>query len=182
MLARVDAGTEALRFEPVEANRFARQVGDKWKATMRLALLEFTVETEPAPAFLSADTNSLQRLLTILLDNALRYTPPGGSVNLRVARQNGRVVFDVHDTGIGIAPEHQSKVFERFYRVDRRRDGVSGGSGLGLALAKWIAEKHGATLSLASTVGKGTSFQFALREVLPASPNLAAPEFVSGKT
>jgi heavy metal sensor kinase len=164
MLARVDAGNEALCFEPIEANQMVRQLGEKWKTSIRLALLHFEVELEPGLLFILGDGNSLRRLLTILLDNAVRYTPPGGSVQLRVARQDGRAIFTVRDTGIGIPSEHQSRVFDRFYRVDRSRGGSSGGSGLGLSLGKWIAEKHGTNLSLESAIGKGTSFQFAITE------------------
>ncbi|MGA3227034.1 MAG: ATP-binding protein [Acidobacteriaceae bacterium] len=164
MLARVDAGNETLCFESIDANQLVRQVGEKWKTSMRLALLDFSVEPAPKPLFIYADGNSLQRLLTILLDNAVRYTPPGGSVHLQVAREDSRVIVTVSDTGIGIAPEHQTRVFDRFYRVDRRRGGLSGGSGLGLALARWIAEKHGTNLSLESAVGKGTSFRFVMPE------------------
>jgi signal transduction histidine kinase len=139
---------------------------------MRLALLDFSVEPAPEPLFIYGDGNSLQRLLTILLDNAVRYTPPGGSVQLRVAREGSRVIVSVSDSGIGIAPEHQTRVFDRFYRVERRRGGLSGGSGLGLALAKWIAEKHGTSLSLESAVGKGTSFRFAIPQgVAPLLPD-----------
>jgi heavy metal sensor kinase len=164
MLARVDAGNEALRFDLIEGNLLVRQVGEKWKTSMHLALLAFHVEPEPEPVFFFGDVNSLQRLLTILLDNAVRYTPPGGSVCLRVAREEGRVVFTVRDTGIGIAPEHHTRVFDRFYRVDQTRGGASGGSGLGLALAKWIAEKHNTSLSLESATGKGTAFFFGIPE------------------
>lgn len=182
MLARVDAGTENLRFAPIEANQLIRHVGEKWKTAMRLAHLDFSLETEPSPVFISGDTNSLQRLLTILLDNAVRYTRPGGTVNLRIARADSWVVFSVHDTGIGIAPEHQHRVFDRFYRVDRTRGGALGGSGLGLALAKWIAERHGTNVSLQSIVGKGTCFQFAIREVVAPSPVSAdESQYVSTK-
>jgi heavy metal sensor kinase len=165
ILARADAGMEALRFELLDANRLALQVGEKWNTAMRLALLEFSVKTAPEQAFVRGDMNALQRLLTILLDNAARYTPPGGSVNLRVASDEGRIVFSVEDTGIGIAPEHQPRVFDRFYRVDRPLGSTSRGSGLGLALAKWIAEKHDTNISLESLPGKGSSFGFALPEV-----------------
>jgi signal transduction histidine kinase len=171
ILARADAGMEALRFESLEANRLTFQVGEKWKTAMRLALLDFTVETEPEPVFVRGDINGLQRLLTILLDNAVRYTQPGGSVHLRVVREDGRVIFTVQDTGVGIPPEHRPRVFDRFYRVDRTRGGTSRGSGLGLALAKWIAEKHGTSLSLESTVGKGSSFGFALSDGVGALPS-----------
>jgi signal transduction histidine kinase len=170
MLARVDAGTETLCSELVDANQLARQVEDKWKNSMRLALLEFTLHTEPGEVFISADRSSLQRLLTILLDNAVRYTPPGGFVILRVSRHDGNVVFTVHDSGIGIAPEDTARVFERFYRVERTRGAASGGSGLGLAIANWIAEKHQTFISLESKLGKGSHFQIAFRQaVIPFS-------------
>jgi heavy metal sensor kinase len=175
MLARVDAGNETLCFESIDANQLVRQVGEKWKTSMRLALLDFSVQPAQEPLFINADGNSLQRLLTILLDNAVRYTPPGGSVHLQVAREDSRVIVTVSDTGIGIPPEHQTRVFDRFYRVDRRRGGLSGGSGLGLALAKWIAEKHGTSLSLESAVGKGTSFRFVMPESVAPLPSEATP-------
>jgi signal transduction histidine kinase len=169
---------EALRFERVDANRLAIEVGEKWKTAMRLAFLEFNVETAPEQVFVRGDMNALQRLLTILLDNAVRYTQPGGVVNLRVARAGSQLLFTVQDTGIGIAPEHQPRIFDRFYRVDRTRGTTSVGSGLGLALAKWIAEKHGTSVSLESEVGKGTSFRFALSPLVGASPsNTDAAEY-----
>ena len=165
ILARADAGMEALRFELIDANRLALEIGEKWRTAMRLAFLDLSVETPVEQTFVRGDLNGLQRLLTILLDNALHYTQPGGSVSLRVARQDGCVLFTVADTGIGIAPEHQPRVFDRFYRVDRTRGCAVRGSGLGLALARWIAEKHGTTVSLESTVGKGSSFSFGLSAV-----------------
>jgi heavy metal sensor kinase len=171
ILARADAGMEALRFELVDANRLAVGVGEKWKTAMRLAFLNFSVETAPRQVFVRADVNGLQRLLTILLDNAARYTQPGGLVSLAVALESSRVLFTVRDTGIGIAPEHQLRIFDRFYRVDRMRGGISRGSGLGLALAKWIAERHGASISLESTVGKGSSFGFTLASVDRPTPS-----------
>jgi len=181
ILARADAGMEVLRFELVNANQLAFEVGEKWKTAMRLAFLDFSVGTPAEPVFVQADMNALQRLLTILLDNAVRYSQPGGSVSLRVAREGGLVLFTVHDAGIGIAPEHQPRIFDRFYRVDRTRGTTSRGSGLGLALAKWIAEKHGTTVSVESVVGKGSSFTFALSSVVGAStsPSVAAEYSIS---
>jgi len=170
MLARVDAGTEPLYFEPLHANQLVSQVAEKWKTSMRLAMLDFRVGTSPEPAMIDADRDSLRRLLTILLDNACRYTPPGGSVTLSVARDDARVSFAVSDTGVGIAPEHQRRIFDRFYRVERNRSGASQGSGLGLALAKWIAERHRVLLTLESAAGQGSSFRFAV-------PEVAAPQF-----
>jgi signal transduction histidine kinase len=178
MLARVDAETEGFRLVPVEATQLARRVADRWKHAMQRALLDFTLEMTPEPVMVTADSDSLQRLLTILLDNALHYTPPGGAVAIRVASGNdGFVQFSVRDTGIGIPPEHQARIFERFYRVDRSR----GGSGLGLALAKWIAEKHGTGISVISAVGRGAAFEFSLPEASsqPSMQNRASSKNIA---
>jgi heavy metal sensor kinase len=168
MLARVDAETEIVHLEPIEANKLVLRVGEKWKNAMRLALLEFSVESMSEPVWALADADSLQRLLTILLDNAIRYTPPGGAVSLQVTRSEDGVTFAVRDTGIGIAAEHHARVFDRFYRVDRKRGGA-GGSGLGLALAKWIAEKHGTRIALESAVGQGTCCYFSIPATIAMS-------------
>ena len=182
MLARADAGTEAFRFEVFDANEFVLQVAEQWKTATLLAGLDLKVEHGPSPAFVSGDIDSLRRLLTILLDNAVRYTPPGGRVTLRVVKEDGRVIFSVHDTGIGIAPEHQARVFDRFYRVDRTRRNASQGSGLGLALARWIVERHHATLSLESVVEKGTTLRFEIpEEVAPIPSRPEIPEHALGK-
>jgi heavy metal sensor kinase len=181
MLARADAGTEALRFELLDANELILQVGEQWKTATRLAFLDLSVEPGASPIFVSGDIDALRRLLTILLDNAVRYTPPGGSVTLRVVRIDRRAIFSVRDTGMGIAPEHQPRVFDRFYRVDRIRGRVSQGSGLGLALAKWIAEKHHSTLSLESVVGKGTTVRFDVLEAdAPPSLQPEVPQLAVG--
>jgi len=184
MLARVDAGTEPIHLEALEANQLAAQVGERWKTAMRLALLDFNVEQAPGKLFFAGDASSLQRLLTILLDNALRYTPPGGSVRLCVARERDGVAFAVRDTGIGIAAEDRPRVFDRFYRAERTRSGNSRGSGLGLALAKWIADKHGTSLSLESEVGQGSTFRLALPEAIsPPSPpsRLETPRYATDR-
>src|SRR6266516_1003818 len=112
------------------------------------------------------DPALVRRLLLIVLDNALKFTPAGGRVRLDVSAQNGRAAVVVSDTGIGIPPEHLPHVFERFYRGDQvRQDVAGGGAGLGLAIAQWIASLHGARIDVASQPGTGTrvsiSFQLA---------------------
>ena len=92
-----------------------------------------------------------------LCSNALKYNVPGGRVDVSVKKQDGHVVFSVADTGIGIPPEHQSRVFERFYRVDKSHSRASGGTGLGLSIVKHAAQYHNAALKLESTPGKGTT-------------------------
>ncbi len=97
-----------------------------------------------------------------LLENALRYTPRGESVTLKVFATGHGVALAVQDTGIGIAPEHQARVFDRFYRVDQARTRSSGGAGLGLAIARELVEAHGGQLTLASQVGQGSTFTVTL--------------------
>jgi signal transduction histidine kinase len=164
MLARADAGTEILNHEVIDAGRLVRRIGDKWSPSMRQALLEFHVETCSALALIRADLVSIQRLLNILLENACRYTPPGGSITLRATADTERVLLEVRDTGIGISGEHLPRLFQRFYRVDSVRSRQMGGSGLGLALAKWIADQHHATLIVESEVGLGTCFRVAIEQ------------------
>ncbi len=164
MLARADAGTEVLHYEIIDVGRLVRRVGEQWSPSMRQALLEFRVETCSVPALVRADLISIQRLLNILLENACRYTPPGGSITLRATADTERVLLEVRDTGIGIAGEHLPRLFQRFYRVDSARSRQLGGSGLGLALAKWIADQHHATLIIESEIGLGTCFRVALEQ------------------
>jgi signal transduction histidine kinase len=164
MLARVDAGTEIVSFEVVDAGQLVRRIGEKWSASMRQALLEFRVESCCAPALIRADVVSIERLLNILLENACRHTPPGGSIALRATADTERVLLEVRDTGIGISGEHLPRLFQRFHRVDASRSRQMGSSGLGLALAKWIADQHHATLIVESEFGIGTCFRISIEQ------------------
>ena len=94
-----------------------------------------------------------------LVDNAIRYTPAGGNVDVRVGVEEGKPAFCVSDTGIGIPAEHQPHVFERFYRVDKSHSKATGGTGLGLSIVKHGAEIHGAEIRLESEPGQGTRIQ-----------------------
>lgn len=108
-----------------------------------------------------------------LISNAVRYTPAGGDIAVRVWQQtDGSLVFSVADTGPGIAVEHLGRLTERFYRVDRSRSRETGGTGLGLAIVKHVAQRHGAALSIESSVGKGSVFTliFPASRVRPATP------------
>lgn len=134
---------------------------------------------EEAPARL--DARLVDRLVGILLDNALRYTPRGGRVSVRVERVDGAARLRVEDTGIGIAPEERARVFDRFYRGVDARQLVPGGSGLGLAIANWICEQHSATIAIVSDHHEmGTTVDVVFPSVREAA--LASPEaFVPGK-
>lgn len=114
------------------------------------------------------DLRRLQRLLANLIDNALKYTPPGGSVCVSVQNAEGMVALSVKDTGDGVAAEEQTRIFDRFYRSDASR-GV-GGNGLGLSLAQAIARAHGGRIELSSAPGKGSAFKLSLPLHPPPTP------------
>jgi len=100
--------------------------------------------------------------VNILLDNAFKYTPAPGTVHLLLERKNDRVVITVRDSGVGIAAEEQSKIFERFYRVDKARSREMGGAGLGLSIAEWIVRQHRGTIEVQSNLGQGSVFRVEL--------------------
>jgi signal transduction histidine kinase len=94
--------------------------------------------------------------------NAIRYSPEGGVIGLRVGRRASHAVVEVIDQGPGIASEHQQKIFERFYRVDKARARASGGAGLGLAIARWAVERQGGRIELESQPGQGSLFRIVI--------------------
>jgi len=118
-----------------------------------------TLENEiPSGAFVFADAARLEQMLTNLIDNAIKFNRPEGSVSVGLHNEGDRVVITVADTGEGILPEHQHRVFERFYRADRSRAREVGGTGLGLAIVKHLARLHGGEVSVRSRLSEGTVF------------------------
>jgi heavy metal sensor kinase len=168
-LARADGGAETIALVPVRVDDLFRQVTESWKDGMNRALLDFSIEIEEDDLALLGDRHLLPRLLSILLENASKYTPPGGSVKLSAALAGTRVVLSVMDSGIGMAPEHKPRIFDRFYRATQVGESAPAGSGLGLALAKWIAERHGAQLIVESEPGRGSCFSFSLEKTQAAA-------------
>jgi sensor histidine kinase len=120
-------------------------------------------EELPKRAELYADEQKIRQLILILVDNAVKYTPKHGRISVCVQEEKGTVMLSVSDTGIGIAPEHIERIFDRFYRVDKARSRRMGGNGLGLAIAREIAEAHGGTIAVESEMGKGTTFRVHLK-------------------
>jgi two-component system phosphate regulon sensor histidine kinase PhoR len=126
---------------------------------------------------LAGSAAELQSALSNLISNAVRYTPAGGSITVEwLPTTDGAAIFSVRDTGPGIAPEHIPRLTERFYRVDRSRSRETGGTGLGLAIVKHVLQRHGATLEITSTVGKGSVFSV----TFPASRLRVADSAQSG--
>jgi signal transduction histidine kinase len=167
-LARADAGMPVRR-RPVELDRVLL---DAFGQVRHLADGKAVALDALEPAIVNGDPDQLKQLLLALIDNAIKYTPPGGSVTLRLRRVADTAEVSVQDTGIGISPEALPHVFERFYRADPARQRDPGGTGLGLAIARWIAEQHGGTVVLESQPGKGTTATVRLPE---ATGRLADP-------
>ena len=118
---------------------------------------QVTLDMEGEPCNILGNKEMIEETLYNLCDNAIRYNNPGGTVHVTVRPQGDKVLLKVADTGIGIPKEHQKRIFERFYRVDKSRSKATGGTGLGLAIVKHIVTQHGAELNLESEPGKGTT-------------------------
>ena len=157
-LARADSGRENLHLSVLDLNALIVETADEWQQLIENRNLQFRHRSADQPLPILADRVALQRLLAILLDNAVRYTLPGGVVELSVESRGSAAIIAVRDTGIGIAQEDQKKIFERFYRVDKSRGRAFGGAGIGLAIAEWIVQQHRGAISVQSSVGKGSTF------------------------
>jgi len=147
----------------LELNALCQGVQERLIGEFASAGIHFTFEPALEPLFVRGEADSLSRVVRNLLENALRYTPRGEQVTLRVFATGQDAALAVQDTGIGIAPEHQAQVFDRFYRVDQARARSSGGAGLGLAIARELVEAYGGQLTLESQVGRGSTFTVTLR-------------------
>lgn len=147
-------GAKKLTMEPVDLAAVANECVEDLQPAARKAYLLLSVQAESA--VVQGSRGLLMELCQNLCDNAIRYNRPGGKVEVTVSNVPGGVELCVKDNGIGIAPEHQQRVFERFYRVDKSRSKATGGTGLGLAIVKHIAILHNAKIDLESEAGKGT--------------------------
>lgn len=156
-LARSDAGEALTAAEPVELGALCEKVRASLAA--RAAAAEVSIEIQaPEPLWVTGDALALERICWNLADNALRYSPAGETVTLRLERAGASASLQVEDEGLGISAEHLPHLFERFYRVDKARARQDGGAGLGLAIVKALVTAHGGEVRVASTVGKGSVF------------------------
>ena len=160
-LARADQKRQVLNKEKMDFQALVADVAKK----AELVAGDHTLTLEAnEPGLVYADEVTMRQMLRVFIENAFKYTPAGGTITIASRREGGALRVEVRDTGVGIAPEHQEKVFDRFYRVDssRTKDGENvgaGGTGLGLSIARWIAEAHGVDIKLESELGKGTTIR-----------------------
>jgi signal transduction histidine kinase len=122
---------------------------------------EFEVESR-----IRGDYAKIEQVITNLLDNAMKFTPPGGRITITLEHDGQFLKTSIQDTGVGIPPEKRSKIFERFYRVEQESPSKVNGTGLGLHIAKNLIEMHGGQISVTSDVGKGSEFSFTLPAIL----------------
>jgi len=171
VLARSDAGNELLNVQDVDLAELLSELGQDVEALAREKGLTLRMGALEAVA-VKGDRVRLRQLFLNILDNALRYTPAGGTISASVVRRDDQAVAAIGDTGIGIPADQLPFIFDRFYRVDRVRTDGEGGTGLGLSIATSIARMHGGTIQVESEAGAGTTF----RVLLPvAGPAPAAP-------
>jgi len=162
LLARADYGSEALQLCDANLNEIVRDACCQCKTLCDAKKLSFRERIPESSVRIQADANAIRRLLLILIDNAVKYTPADGQVEVSVEKQNGSALAIIRDTGIGIAAEDLPNIFERFYRADKARSRESGGVGLGLSIGRWIAEAHGGSIQVESTLGRGSTFRVQL--------------------
>jgi two-component system phosphate regulon sensor histidine kinase PhoR len=157
-LSRLEA--ERPDLDPVRLDRVVADEADR----LTSAAAGSGVRIEPAvePVTVRGARGDLALLVRNLLENAVRYSPEGGRVDVRLAERDGRAVLEVEDTGIGIPTRDLPRIFERFYRVDRARSRETGGTGLGLSIARHIAERHGGRIEAESELGRGSTFRVTL--------------------
>jgi heavy metal sensor kinase len=172
-LARSDAGVETLRFEPVHLQDLAEETAAAWAELFAAAGIELQVQVD-VPMCVQADYAAMRRLMHVLLENAWRYTPEGGAVTIAATARDDAAELEVRDNGIGIAPDRQARIFERFYRAAPALRGDFAGSGLGLVLAQGIAERHGTRICVRSEPGKGSRFWICLPLVRDAGSTMAS--------
>ena len=161
-VSQLDAGGLHLELEPAALSDLISDTLESFTALARQNSITLSGSAAPGIDPLQMDVQRIGRVLNNLVSNALQHTPPGGTVTLVAMPVPGGVTVTVSDTGEGILPEDIPHVFERFYRGDKSRSRLSGGAGLGLAIARGIVEAHGGSIRVESERGKGTTFTFTL--------------------
>jgi len=161
-ISRLESSQAGEEFTRINFADLARQAARAGQVTAEEKGQDLDVELPDTEVMVWGDRQNLSQLLDNLIDNAIKYTPNDGSITVKVSKDDENAILQVTDTGIGISPQFQQRVFERFYRVDKARSQSLGGTGLGLSIVKNIAEKHGGSIDVKSQLGSGSSFTIKL--------------------
>src|SRR5262249_38887438 len=168
-ISRLDAGEAAAEWRPFDLAQLAASTADQMSLLAEDKQIKVSC-TASKSVWVEGDRARVKQVVVNLLDNAIKYTPPGGAVNLSVGPENRTAVLEVQDTGIGISPELLPRVFERFFRTDKARSREQGGAGLGLAIVKSICAAHHGSVGATSTPGRGSRFRVEL-PLIPTPAN-----------
>ncbi len=158
----LDSTGTRLNFEPFSLAELVQDVAQKFRLEAERRGVRLETEMPERAPFVRADIGLIERVLENLIDNAIRYTPRGGSVRLSLALGEGTIAARVADTGRGIPKEELPRIFERFYRVEKSRAEEPEGTGLGLAITRRILQLHESPIEVESEPGSGTAFTFRL--------------------
>jgi two-component system, OmpR family, sensor kinase len=174
-LAKLNSQEMKPRIESFSLSELAQDVVQKFRLAVEAKQLTLQATLGEDLPFVSADIGLIERVLENLIENALRYTPPGGRITVILSRLGENILTRVADTGCGISPEDLPHVFDRYYQVGRKHHKGDTGAGLGLAITKRILELHGSVLEVQSTVNQGSTFSFHLSGAQAAALRVAAP-------
>jgi signal transduction histidine kinase len=171
-LARMDSGTLDLQRSPVDITALINHIAEKLTPQAQTGNLKIRVQAPNLP-IITGDSDRLSQVFTNLIENALKFTPSGGTITIRAAQVASEIHVEVEDTGVGISPDVLPYIFTRFYQADPSRTGDrKHGAGLGLAIVKEILEAHGGKISVQSESGKGSIFSVDLPLSIPAPINV----------
>jgi heavy metal sensor kinase len=166
-ISRADAGSLQLQMVQIPILQLAREAASLFEVMAEEKSLDFLLSGDEAIA-VQGDRLFLRQALVNVLHNAVKYSPDGGTISVRVQRNAQEVTVEVEDSGPGVPAEDRAKIFDRFYRVDKARWRESGGAGLGLSITKWVVEAHGGTIGLDGASARGCLFRIQLpRESAP---------------
>jgi signal transduction histidine kinase len=160
LLSQAETGQVVLQLQPLDLCETARNITEQFEIPAEGAGVEISFHATPGNCTGDFDRVQIERMLSNLISNAVKFTPSGGEVRVSVGRVGDQGEVVVHDTGQGIAPEHLPHIFDRFYRVRGMEEQASPekGLGLGLSFVNWIVRAHGGTIEVKSELGKGTTF------------------------
>lgn len=161
-IARMDTGSDFFNIDENDFGDLLEKLAARFRHEMQENGISFTVDTHDSNLLFNFDYDKINQVLTNLLDNAIRYTSEGDGIKIDVTEAGRFAIIEVSDTGAGILPEHQERVFERFYKVDESRTRGKHGTGLGLYIVRSIIHRHNGTIELESEFGSGTTFRIVL--------------------
>jgi signal transduction histidine kinase len=161
-LARSESGQSQTQAVPQDLGKMLSELSNTARLLGDNKQIRFCCHIEAAPTFVMGDEVALRELFLILLDNAFKYTPATGLVELRLTHDHNLASVEVRDTGIGIAADDLPHIYDRFWRADKARSREMGGAGLGLSIAKWIVDQCQGSIHVESELGRGSKFSVQL--------------------